>query len=166
MRCRSTSRYVKLSPALPELPPKPHKNRGALRAEGTRAPLKPEGRRERQTDRQTDRQPASQPASQPGRQAGRQAGRQTDRQTDRQRERERNKEKRERGMGLDPTRRIWDLGFPRPTRDPDQQRWAHSLQLWVLSWLPESVAIYLVDWQHQDIRKRGIKKEKEKVRAG
>jgi len=40
--------------------------------------------------------------------------------------------------------------------------WAHSLQLWVLSWLPESVAIYLVDWQHQDIRKRGIKKEKEK----
>ncbi|OLQ05375.1 Very-long-chain 3-oxoacyl-CoA reductase 1 [Symbiodinium microadriaticum] len=55
------------------------------------------------------------------------------------------------------------MGTPRGTTDFESlYTWAHSLQLWVLSWLPESVAIYLVDWQHQDIRKRGIKKEKEK----
>mmetsp|Transcript_68226 Transcript_68226/g.160591 ORF Transcript_68226/g.160591 Transcript_68226/m.160591 type:complete len:319 (+) Transcript_68226:29-985(+) len=41
--------------------------------------------------------------------------------------------------------------------------WAHSLQLWVLSLVPEPVAVYLVNMQHQDIRKRGMKKEKEKA---
>ena len=46
-----TFRYVELSPLLTELPPKPHKHWEALRAEGTRKPLRPEGRRERERER-------------------------------------------------------------------------------------------------------------------
>merc|ERR1712224_665567 len=38
--------------------------------------------------------------------------------------------------------------------------WAHSLQLWVLSLLPEPLSVLIVNWQHQEIRKKGIKKEK------
>jgi len=41
--------------------------------------------------------------------------------------------------------------------------WVHSLQLWVLSVLPESVGTMITMSMHQDIRKRGMKKEKAKL---
>ena len=40
--------------------------------------------------------------------------------------------------------------------------WAHSLQLWALSMLPEKVSVYFLDWQHQAIRRKGMKKDQEK----
>lgn len=39
--------------------------------------------------------------------------------------------------------------------------WAHSLQLYALSLLPEPIAVMLVNSMHQDVRKRGLKKERE-----
>lgn len=41
--------------------------------------------------------------------------------------------------------------------------WAHSLQLWGLSLLPEAVSVYFLNWQHQEIRRKGMKKDKEKA---
>jgi len=41
--------------------------------------------------------------------------------------------------------------------------WAHSLQLWILSLLPEPVSVAIVNMQHQDIRKKGMKKERERL---
>lgn len=38
--------------------------------------------------------------------------------------------------------------------------WAHSLQLWLLSLLPEPLAVFIVYMQHKAIRARGLKKEK------
>mmetsp|Transcript_39209 Transcript_39209/g.70739 ORF Transcript_39209/g.70739 Transcript_39209/m.70739 type:complete len:322 (+) Transcript_39209:87-1052(+) len=38
--------------------------------------------------------------------------------------------------------------------------WAHSLQLWALSCLPEELSLMIVNWQHQEIRRKGMKKEK------
>lgn len=40
--------------------------------------------------------------------------------------------------------------------------WAHALQLWVMSLLPDAVGIFIVNRMHQDIRRRGMKKEKAK----
>jgi len=41
--------------------------------------------------------------------------------------------------------------------------WAHSLQLYLLACLPEFVSVKFLDWQHQGIRKKGMKKDKEKA---
>mmetsp|Transcript_25229 Transcript_25229/g.29810 ORF Transcript_25229/g.29810 Transcript_25229/m.29810 type:complete len:247 (+) Transcript_25229:104-844(+) len=41
--------------------------------------------------------------------------------------------------------------------------WAHSLQLWLLSLLPECVSVRFLDWQHQGIRQKGMKKDKERA---
>lgn len=41
--------------------------------------------------------------------------------------------------------------------------WAHSLQLWLLALLPEAVSVKFLDWQHQAIRKKGMKKDQEKA---
>jgi len=41
--------------------------------------------------------------------------------------------------------------------------WTHSLQLWVLSLLPESVGTMITMSMHQTIRKKGMKKEKTKL---
>lgn len=40
--------------------------------------------------------------------------------------------------------------------------WAHALQLWLASFVPEFVLAKLIMMQHLDIRRRGIKKEKQK----
>lgn len=40
--------------------------------------------------------------------------------------------------------------------------WTHSLQLWFLSLLPEPVLVYIIDMQHQAIRRKGMTKEKQK----
>jgi len=37
--------------------------------------------------------------------------------------------------------------------------WAHSLQLWALSCLPEPLSVAVVNMQHQEIRRKGMKKE-------
>eukprot|EP00435_Cladocopium_sp_Y103_P048511 s541_g14.t1 len=41
--------------------------------------------------------------------------------------------------------------------------WAHSLQLWLLALLPEAVSVKFLDYQHQAIRKKGMKKDQEKA---
>lgn len=42
--------------------------------------------------------------------------------------------------------------------------WAHSLQLWFQSLLPETISNMIVNSMHQDIRKRGIKKQRESAK--
>ncbi|CAE7285845.1 KCR1 [Symbiodinium natans] len=41
--------------------------------------------------------------------------------------------------------------------------WAHSLQLWLLSLLPEWFSVKLLDRLHQDIRKRGMRKDRDRA---
>lgn len=42
--------------------------------------------------------------------------------------------------------------------------WSHALQIWLLTTLPESISSAITFWTHQDIRKRGMKKEAEKAK--
>jgi 17beta-estradiol 17-dehydrogenase / very-long-chain 3-oxoacyl-CoA reductase len=42
--------------------------------------------------------------------------------------------------------------------------WSHALQIWLLTTLPESISAAITFSMHQDIRKRGMKKEAEKTK--
>lgn len=42
------------------------------------------------------------------------------------------------------------VGVVAPVKAVISPWWAHSLQLWGLSLLPEAVSVYFLNWQHQE----------------